>query len=46
LVRVTHWTEEDVRRESLLNEKYAQVQPDYEIESFAAIKAIMQRTQS
>lgn len=46
LVRVTHWTEEDVCRESLLNEKYAQVQPDYEIESFAAIKAIMQRTQS
>ena len=42
LVRVTHWSEEDVRRESLLNEWYAQVKPDYEIEAFAEIKKIMQ----
>ena len=37
LVRVTHWTEEDVRREALLREKNRDIHPDYELRSFPEI---------
>jgi len=34
LVRVTHWTDEDVARERILKEELGEVRPDLEIESF------------
>jgi FMN phosphatase YigB (HAD superfamily) len=34
LVRITHWTDEDVRREAELRELFCDVQPDYIIDSF------------
>ena len=32
LVKVTHWTDEDVQREKILKSKYSDVVPDYTIE--------------
>lgn len=37
LVRVTHWTEEDVRREAELQHKLSKVRPDFEIDSFGQV---------
>ena len=34
LVSITHWTDEDVKRESRLKELYAHITPTYKIESF------------
>jgi len=34
LVRVTHWTEEDVAREETLRKKFQRIEPDYTIDSF------------
>ncbi|MEK6303657.1 MAG: HAD family hydrolase [Acidobacteriota bacterium] len=39
LVRVTHWTAEDVAREMRLKEEYRDVRPDVEIDSFAELLA-------
>jgi FMN phosphatase YigB (HAD superfamily) len=41
LVKVTHWTDEDVRREKDLRAKYADVRPDHVIDSFSAIRGII-----
>jgi FMN phosphatase YigB (HAD superfamily) len=37
LVRVTHWTEADVRREEELRHKFSHVEPDYVIDSFSEV---------
>ncbi len=37
LVRVTHWTDEDVKREAELRAKYNEVQPDHTIDNFSDI---------
>jgi FMN phosphatase YigB (HAD superfamily) len=37
LVRVTHWTDEDVAREAELRSQFANVQPDLSIDSFAEL---------
>jgi phosphoglycolate phosphatase-like HAD superfamily hydrolase len=41
LVKVTHWTEEDINREKDLRAKYADVRPDHTIDSFGAIREII-----
>jgi len=41
LVRVTHWTDEDGRRETVLMEKYQGVTPDYTIDTFRQLKSII-----
>ena len=41
LVKVTHWTDEDVQREKILKSKYSDVVPDYTIDSFAQLKSIL-----
>jgi len=42
LVRVTHWTEDDVAREASLRENMETILPDYTIESFAELLDIVQ----
>jgi len=42
LVRVTHWTAEDVAREASLRENMETILPDYTIESFAELLDIVQ----
>jgi FMN phosphatase YigB (HAD superfamily) len=41
LVKVTHWTEEDVAREEELEHRFERVQPDYSIEEFSEISGII-----
>lgn len=41
LVKVTHWTDEDVSREKALRAKYRDVVPDYTIDSFSQLKSIV-----
>ena len=41
LVKITHWTDEDVRREKDLRAKYADVRPDHAVDSFGAIRGII-----
>lgn len=41
LVRITHWTEEDVAREAELRKAFDSVQPDFTINSFAEILPLM-----
>jgi len=41
LVKVTHWTDEDVDRERNLKAKYGSVTPDSEIDRFAQLKSIV-----
>jgi phosphoglycolate phosphatase-like HAD superfamily hydrolase len=41
LVKVTHWTDEDVQREKALKAKFADVTPDYTIDSFRQVKSIV-----
>jgi FMN phosphatase YigB (HAD superfamily) len=41
LVSITHWTDEDVRRESELKRNFANVKPDFVIEEFAELKSIV-----
>jgi phosphoglycolate phosphatase len=41
LVKITHWTDEDVIREKDLKAKYGGVVPDYVIDSFAELKSIV-----
>jgi phosphoglycolate phosphatase len=41
LVKITHWTEEDVAREKTLKAKYHDVVPDYTIDSFEELKSIL-----
>lgn len=41
LVKITHWTDEDVRREKDLKAKYGDVVPDYAIDSFVQLKSII-----
>lgn len=43
LVSVTHWTDEDVRREELLREISREVRPDYIIDSFCELVDVMYR---
>jgi FMN phosphatase YigB (HAD superfamily) len=43
LVKVTHWTDEDISREKDLKAKYGNVVPDYAIDSFAQLKSIVLR---
>jgi hypothetical protein len=37
LVKITHWTDEDVRREKDLKAKYGDVVPDFAIDSLAQL---------
>jgi phosphoglycolate phosphatase len=37
LVRVTHWTDEDVKREKRLREEFIGIHPDVEIDSFSSL---------
>jgi FMN phosphatase YigB (HAD superfamily) len=41
LVRVTHWTDEDVRREEELRRLTKDVQPDYTIDDFGELLALI-----
>ena len=41
LVRITHWTHEDVAREAELRKALAAVRPDFVIESFAELLPLM-----
>jgi phosphoglycolate phosphatase len=41
LVKITHWTDEDVVREKDLKARYGTVVPDYVIDSFAELKPIV-----
>jgi phosphoglycolate phosphatase len=46
LVKITHWTDEDVNREKDLKVKYGAVTPDYTIDSFSELKSIVLGTQT
>jgi FMN phosphatase YigB (HAD superfamily) len=41
LVKITHWTDEDVKREKDLKSKYGKITPDYTIDSFNKIITII-----
>jgi FMN phosphatase YigB (HAD superfamily) len=41
LVKITHWTNEDVDREKSLKSKYGKVVPDHTIDTFAQLKSIV-----
>jgi FMN phosphatase YigB (HAD superfamily) len=41
LVRITHWTDEDVTREAQLRKTLASVRPDFVIDSFAELPTMM-----
>jgi FMN phosphatase YigB (HAD superfamily) len=41
LVRITHWTEEDVRREERLRETISGVEPDFTIDAFAGVLDVL-----
>jgi FMN phosphatase YigB (HAD superfamily) len=41
LVKITHWTDEDVSREKGLKAEYGNVVPDYSIDSFVQLKSIV-----
>jgi phosphoglycolate phosphatase len=41
LVRVTHWTDDDVAREKSLRDRYGKVSPDFTIDSFSELKKII-----
>jgi FMN phosphatase YigB (HAD superfamily) len=41
LVRITHWTDDDVNREKSLKTKYGSVIPDHAIDEFAQLKSIV-----
>jgi FMN phosphatase YigB (HAD superfamily) len=43
LVKVTHWTDDDVKREKSLKIKFGEVAPDYTIDNFAELKPIILR---
>lgn len=45
LVRITHWTEEDVRRESELRKLAEGIQPDFTIDRFSDILALFESHQ-
>ena len=41
LVRVTHWTDQDLLREAELRNSLATVQPDFVVNSFSGILSLM-----
>jgi len=41
LVKITHWTDEDVEREKSLKTKYGKVVPDHTIDAFVQLKSIV-----
>lgn len=41
LVRVTHWTDQDVRRESELRAMYSSIQPDHVIDRFSDLMSLI-----
>jgi phosphoglycolate phosphatase len=41
LVRVTHWTPEDVAREEELKKQYDRIEPDFTIDSFSELREIL-----
>jgi phosphoglycolate phosphatase-like HAD superfamily hydrolase len=41
LVKITHWTNEDVAREKDLKARFADVKPDYTIDSFSELSRIL-----
>ena len=41
LVKITHWTDEDISREKDLKAKFGDILPDYAIDSFAQLKSIV-----
>lgn len=43
LVRITHWTDDDVRREEDLRARAAEVTPEFIAEGFADLLAIIER---
>jgi phosphoglycolate phosphatase len=42
LVRVSHWSEEDIRREAELKRRHGMVQPDFTIDSFDELLQILE----
>jgi phosphoglycolate phosphatase len=46
LVRVTHWTDEDVAREAELRNLYSDIQPDYIIDNFVDLLDVLAVTDS
>jgi len=46
IVRVTHWIDEDVRREAALRELYGKIRPDLTIDSFSEIINLFEYTKS
>jgi phosphoglycolate phosphatase-like HAD superfamily hydrolase len=44
LVRITHWTDEDVARETELRRELSSVQPDWTIDSFAELTGLLSVT--
>ena len=42
LVRITHWTSEDVEQESRLREESGKVEPDYVLDSFDHLPSVLQ----
>jgi FMN phosphatase YigB (HAD superfamily) len=43
LVRVTHWTAEDVRREEQLRERASHISPDFTVDSFRELMTIIEQ---
>ncbi len=41
LVRVTHWTDEDVAREEVLRKEHSTVEPDFTVDSFEKVLQIL-----
>lgn len=46
VVRVTHWTDQDVERESELRQMFHDIQPDYTIDSFSEIMSLFENAAS
>ena len=41
LVKITHWTDDDVSREKNLKTRYANVVPDHTIDTFSQLRSIV-----
>ena len=42
LVKITHWSQDDIDRELLLRRKYNHIQPDHTVERFSELLDIIQ----
>lgn len=43
LVKITHWTEEDVKREEMLKHEFTQINPDFVLEKYSDILEIVKQ---